>query len=189
MNSNIYAYIFKDSSMSKINTNWLTMPEAAEYLRCGERFLRELVTNKKIPHVIFAGKAIFYPNRIDEWLLAQEIGWTTKKQTKKEIIPEEVRKISLECAQQKVNDIIRDILNYKDGKEPFVNSLGKDLSNDLEKSEYTILSEKVYSRLSRWCHPKRESPRNNWVQEKAQNISKLLYGKVIEREVLPSYRS
>jgi len=176
--------------MEKIKTSWLTLPEAAEYLRCGERLLRELVTNERIPHVLFAGKALFHPSRLDEWLLAQEIGWTTDNQarTGKEIIPEEARKISRECPRNEVNDIIRNLLNYRDGKELFVNGLGKDLRDDLEKSDYKILSEKVYARLSRWCHPKRETPRNKWVLEQASNISKLLYGKVIERVAHPSYR-
>lgn len=176
--------------MENLRTNWLTLPEAAEYLRCGERFLRELVTNERIPHVFFAGKSLFYPSRLDEWLLAQEFGWTTGKQarTGKEVIPEETRNIRRGCPQKKVDELVTELLNYKEGNEWFVNGLGKELRDDLETSGYRILSEKVYARLSRWCHPKRETPRNNWVRERASNISKLLYGKVIERVAHPSYR-
>lgn len=176
--------------MENMKTNWLTLPEAAEYLRCGERLLRELVTNERIPHVLFAGKALFHPSRLDDWLIAQEIGWTTDKQarTQKEVIPEDIRNIRHDCPRKEVNDIICNLLDYKKGNELFVNGLGKDLQDDLEASGYRILSEKVYARLSRWCHPKRETPRNKWVREQASNISKLLYGKVIERVAHPSYR-
>ena len=55
------------------DTPWLTVEEAAEYLRCSERYLREILANKRIPHVMFAGKALFHPGSLDGWLLREEL--------------------------------------------------------------------------------------------------------------------
>lgn len=51
---------------------WMTVEEAAAYLRCGERYLRELLAQRRVPHVLFAGKALFHRCRLDEWLLRME---------------------------------------------------------------------------------------------------------------------
>jgi excisionase family DNA binding protein len=177
--------------MEKLKSNWLTIPEAAEYLRCGERILREFVTNKEIPHVVFAGKALFYQARIDEWLLEQERPskpMITDSQKDAEL-SEDARRIKPDCHRDEVDSLIKELIQYKDGKERFVNGLGRNLRKDLKEFHYELLSPKVFSQLSRWTHPAKPSPRNDWAQEKAQKISKLLFGKVIDRLYHPSYRS
>lgn len=52
----------------------MTTEEAADYLRCGDRYLREFIARGDIPHVMFAGKALFHRHRLDEWLLRMETG-------------------------------------------------------------------------------------------------------------------
>jgi excisionase family DNA binding protein len=177
--------------MENMRSNWLTIPEAAVYLHCGERFLRELVASLQIPHVNLAGKALFHPNRLDAWLFEQEITASAMKSigSDKRIIPEDLRRIRIDCPRNQVENLITELLNYKKGKERWVNGLGRNLRKDLDKQKYIILSEPVYSQLSRWCHVRKTSARNNWTQERARNISMLLYGKVIDRAELPSYRS
>ncbi|MGA2323233.1 MAG: helix-turn-helix domain-containing protein [Sedimentisphaerales bacterium] len=177
--------------MDKIRSNWLTIPEAAEYLRCGERFLRELVASRRIPHVLFAGKVLFCTDSLDTWLLEQEINASSQKdsRTDRRHIPEDMRKIKTDCQRDQVENQIAELLNYKKGKERWVNGLGKNLSKDLAEQDYRELSEPVYAQLSRWCHPLKPSPRNNWVQTRAKKIAELLFGRDIDRGTYPSYRS
>jgi len=177
--------------MDKIRSNWLTIPEATEYLRCGERFLRELVASRRIPHVLFAGKVLFCTDSLDAWLLKQEISSSSQKDSNidRKHIPDDMRKIKTDRQRDQVENLIAELLNYKKGKERWVNGLGNNLSKDLAEQNYRELSEPVYAQLSRWCHCRKPSERNNWTQERARNISILLYGKIIERVDLPSYRS
>jgi len=177
--------------MEKPRTNWLTVPEAADYLRCGERILREFVTNKEIPHVVFAGKALFYPSRLDEWLLEQEQPCKPRivDSQKDAELSEDARRIKPDCPRDEVESVIKELIQYKDGNERFVNGLGRNLRKDLMEFDYELLSPKVFSQLSRWAHPAKPSPRNDWAQERARNISKLMFGKLIDRVYHPSYRS
>ena len=177
--------------MEKPRTNWLTVPEASDYLRCGERILREFVTNKKIPHVVFAGKALFHPSRLDEWLLEQEQPCKPRivDSQKDAELSEDARRIKPDCPRDEVDSVIKELIQYKDGNERFVNGLGKNLRKDLMDLDYRLLSQKVFAQLSRWCHPRKTSHRNDWTQEIAQNISMLMFGKVIDRVSHPSYRS
>ena len=177
--------------METPKTNWLTIPEAATYLRVGERFLRELIARKEIPHTLFASKALLYPSRLDEWLLAKEEPVNSiKSDTEKSAeLSEDNRRIRADCPRRQVNSLIGNLIHYKNGKERFVNGLGRNLEKDLAESGYTLLSPSVYSRLSRWAHPKKHSPRNDFVQRIAQEISELLFGRVIDRVSYPSYRS
>jgi len=178
--------------MKELETNWLTVAEAATYLRCGERIVREFVGRGEIPHVFFAGKALFYPSRLDEFLLAQEERpkpRETSAQEQDAELSEENRRIRLECSRNEVDSLIGELLEYKRGQERFVNGLGRNLQEDLSESDYSILSPSVFAQLSRWCHTRKRSPRNDWAQERAQKISKSMFGKVIDRVSLPSYRS
>jgi len=178
--------------MEKAKTNWLTIPEAADYLRCGERILRELVANKRIPHSFFAGKALFYPARLDEFLLEREEPSELAKDESNDEngdLSVEARRIRRDCARDKVESLVEELIEYKKGKERFVNGLGRNLRGDMTNSDYELLSPEVFAQLSRWCHPRKPSPRNDWAQERAQNISVLMFGKVIDRVSHPSYRS
>ena len=177
--------------MGKTRTNWLTVAEAADYLRCGERILREFVTNKEIPHVVFAGKALFHPSRLDEWLLEQEQPCKPRivDSQKDAELSEDARRIKPDCPRDEVDSVIKELIQYKDGNERFVNGLGRNLKKDLMDFDYELLSPKVLAQLSRWAHPGKPSPRNDWAQERAQKISKLMFGKVIDRVSHPSYRS
>jgi len=176
--------------METPKTNWLTIPEAAAYLRCGERILRELIARKEIPHTLFASRALLYPSRLDEWLLAKEERVNPRKPDAEQSaeLSEDNRQIRADCPRRQVNSLIDELIGYKNGKERFVNGLGRNLEKDLSESDYSILSPKVFSQVSRWAHPQKHSPRNDWVQEKAQKISMLMFGKVIDRVSFPSYR-
>jgi hypothetical protein len=85
--------------------------------------------------------------------------------------------------------VVEELIEYKQGKERFVNGLGRNLRADMTASGYEFLSPKGFSQLSRWCHPRKPSPRNDWARERAQDISVLLFGKVIDRVSNPSYRN
>lgn len=172
--------------METLKSNWLTIPEAANYLRCGERFLRELVANKQIPHVVFAGKALFYPKHLDEWLLSQEKPAGDRDDGAN--LTYEIQALT-EPARREVDLLITKLAEYKQGKEMFVNSFGRNLQTDLQGSDYRFLSIKVYAQLSRWCHPRRCGDREKWAGNIARKISTLLFGKVIDRISHPSYRS
>lgn len=177
--------------MEKVRTNWLTIPEAADYLRCGERILRELVANKRIPHCFFAGKALFHPARLDAFLLErEEPGELTKDESdEKGDLSEDTRRIKPDCPRDEVDSLVEELIEYKQGKERFVNGLGRNLRGDMTDSNYELLSPEVFAQLSRWCHPRKPSPRNDWAQERVQRISQLMFGKVIDRVSHPSYRS
>ncbi len=175
--------------METLGSNWLTIPEAANYLRCGERILRELVANKGVPHVVFAGKALFHPKRLDEWLLSQEKTGKTEQQKEDAMLMEQKCKIKQPIQRKEVDSLIKELLEYKEGKECFVNGLGRNLQKDLQKSDYKYLSLKVYAQLSRWCHPRRRGEREKWTSNIARKLSVYLFGRVIDRISHPSYRS
>lgn len=308
------------------------MEEAADYMRCSDRFLRELVANDAVPHVRFAGRALFHPPSLDKWLLSKqggpepdspslEKGVTTmieadmerllrdypqeffdeplrlvsqqesfrsgiadlifedsqsdlvvvelkrgvlqrehvaqvidylgdvetrydgkhvelmvvaniippQRRTKLERlgvtfaeIPEarfrEVAKkynvslaepsfssgacsasaygnarqygeriaISRDCSRQEVAALVAELIDYG---ERFVSGLGRNLKADLENSDFEWVSMRVYAQLSRWCHPNRHSEREQWVIPRAHQISRLLFGSVIDRTAHPSYAS
>jgi excisionase family DNA binding protein len=172
-------------------TKWLTVPEAAEYLRCGERFLRELMANEQIPHTVFADRALFSIERLDEWLYSMEKGPSARVAQARDRA-REIAAISSNanvavlpgCPHNKVAEIIDELVHHNNF---FVSGLGNNLKDDLEKSQNAYLSAKVYAQLSRWCHPKRNSPRERWVKPKAHELSKLLFGKIIDRTRHPSY--
>jgi excisionase family DNA binding protein len=167
---------------------WLTVAEVAEYLRCGERTVRDAMANDQIPHVIFAGKALFNTERIDEWLRSMERGplseGIAKGPATREPVPlykEKEMEVLPEHPRDKVAEILGQLMLYKDGKEVFVTGLCKNLSEDLNRSAHRSLSWKVYCQLSRWCHPRRWSEREKWVKPRAEEISKLLFGRIIDR--------
>jgi len=56
----------------RVTATWLIVEEAAAYLRCSERYLRELLANDAVPHVMFAGKALFHSPSLDAWLLSKQ---------------------------------------------------------------------------------------------------------------------
>ena len=175
--------------MKKVSSKWLIIKEAAEYLRCSERYLREMVSNRQIPHTIFAGKVLFHQDKLDELLLNQEITVEPQEgvcQKTSPTLTKERVEIRPDCDRDKVNTIIKEFIDFD---EHFVSGLAINLKKDLEKLKYHSLSPKVYAQLSRWCWPKRQSSREKWVQPKAHELSKLLFGKIIERTRHPSYRS
>ena len=129
---------------------WLIVPEAAEYLRCGERIIRELMANAQIPHTIFAGKALFSTDRLDEWLLSMERGPNggeqrasseTKEAPQGDVVP-----VLPDYSHDRAADIIEELCSYDD---KFVAGLGGNLKRDLDESQHASLSPKVYAQLSR----------------------------------------
>lgn len=159
---------------------WLILEEAAEYLRCTVEELKEEINRKRVPFSMFKGRQLFNTDRLDEWLLGQEVSPSTNTSSKKTVSKEDVA-ILPDCDQKKVDLLIVKLIEYNNRNEIFVNSFGEQLKGNLVGSEYKELSKKTYERLSKWCWPKQSSPRNDAVQEIAREISEMLYGKVIER--------
>lgn len=166
------------------NPVWMTIEETAKYLRCSLRHLRETVSKKEIPCTKFGGKVLFNRIRIDEWMIQNEEKPTNHTKAEDNVIEPIDTTVLTNFDRQKVDSLIQELMNYN---EKFVSGLGKNLLNDLSKSNYKELSEKVYAQLSRWCHPKRNSEREMFAKEKAAQISVLLYGKVINRIRHSSY--
>lgn len=54
---------------------WNTIPEAAEYLRCSERFIRELVTKREITPRKVGGKFLVHRDELDAYADAQPSAW------------------------------------------------------------------------------------------------------------------
>jgi hypothetical protein len=128
-----------------------------------------------IPYVNFAGKALFYPARLDEWLLKREVS-RSEERPEPGARSHEVKK---GCSREQVDALITEIIAYGG---PFVTSFGDALKKSLELSGYRALSPKAYTRLGNWCHPKRNTKREEYVGERARRISELLFGHVIERQ-------
>lgn len=59
--------------------------------------------------------------------------------------------------------------------------LPRELKRDLERTGYGWLSNSTYERLSRWCRTRCWRRREQFVQPRAQQISRLLFGRVIAR--------
>ena len=168
---------------------WLTIEEAAEYLRCGLRYLREKVANKKIPHTKFGGKALFNKQRLDEWLLSlEEVPKADNQKANDGELETETfsTEILSDCNYEKVNTLVQKLIDFN---EHFVTRLGNNLANDLKKHDFQKLSLKVYAQLSRWCHPNRNTERERKVLPIAHEISRHLFGHVISRTKHPSYGS
>ena len=163
---------------------WMTIDETAQYLRCSLRHLRETVSRKEIPHTKFGGKVLFNRIRIDEWMIQNEEKPTAYTKAEKDVNEPVDTTIMSDCNRQKVNSLIQELADYN---ERYVTGLGNNLIRDLSEYDFGKLSEKVYAQLSRWCHPKRNSEREIWAKQRSAKISKLLYGKVIDRIKHPSY--
>jgi len=57
----------------KGNRGFFDIIEAAEFLKCGENDVLQLVREKKIPHSVLPfGKILFDPERLRDWVLSQE---------------------------------------------------------------------------------------------------------------------
>lgn len=52
------------------DSKWLRIEEAADYLRCSERHIRNLVAKQEIPHTYFGGRVLFHSEKLDEWLFS-----------------------------------------------------------------------------------------------------------------------
>jgi excisionase family DNA binding protein len=168
----------------------MTIEETAKYLRCSERFIRDLVAGQQIPFCMFAGKAIFHPQRLDEWLLSQER--TPKAKSGQEIDSKIEDADTIEVKEtvnrEEVEGLLKELIEYKSGNERFVNGLGLRLKKELTEYDYKYVSIGAYSRLSKWCWPHRHSEREKWVEPRVHRLSKILFGKVIDRIYHPTYR-
>lgn len=162
-----------------MDKKWLTVAEAAEYLRCGERAIRTHMANDAIPHTVFAGKALFHVDRLDDWLFSMERGTGETGQVIEAEIP-----VQADHDHDKVDKLVAELLSDGDG---WVARLGTNLQKDLDESGHASLSAKTYAQLSRWCHPKRLTAREKWVKPRVHEISRLLFGRVIDRTQHPSY--
>ena len=182
-----YLYIAKERTgimTNYDNVDWMNIEETADYLRCSQRYLREKVANREIPFTQFGGKALFHKSRINEWMFSQEK--TVSETTCKEPASTEVdTSVQSDCDREKVNSLIQELIDFN---EHFVTGLGNNLKSDLDQFDYQKLSEKVYSQLSRWVNPNRDTKREQKAKPIARQISELLYGKVISRTKHPSYR-
>ena len=53
---------------ANINKKWLTLNEAAEYLRISDRNLRKLAKNSKLPFYKLEGKILFKISELDKYI-------------------------------------------------------------------------------------------------------------------------
>jgi excisionase family DNA binding protein len=166
------------------DVNWMTIEETADYLRCSLRYLRDKVANREIPFTQFAGKALFHKSRIDEWMFSQEEPVSDVNASESDSTEIDTT-IKSDCDREKIDGLIQELIDFA---EHFVSGLGNNLKADLEENDYQCLSEKVYAQLSRWCHPNRNTKREQRAKPIAQKISEALYGNVIQRTKHPSYR-
>ena len=125
-----------------MDKKWLTVAEAAEYLRCGERAIRTHMANDAIPHTVFAGKALFHVDRLDDWLFSMERGPDNSGQAVEQEIP-----VEADHDRHEVNKLVAELLSDGDA---FVTRLGGNLQKDLDESDHASLSAKTYAQLSRW---------------------------------------
>ena len=136
---------------------WLIVEDTAEYLRCTVEELKEEITRKRVPFSMFKGRQLFNTDRLDEWLLGQEVSPSPNTSSKKTISKEDVA-ILPDCDQKKVDLLIVKLIEYNNRNEIFVNSFGEQLKENLVGSEYKELSKKTYERLSKWCGLNRVAP-------------------------------
>ncbi len=54
-----------------VESNWMTLMDLAEYLKCSEDAIQSMVDDKKIPFSMLVGSPRFFKQAIDEWLLGQ----------------------------------------------------------------------------------------------------------------------
>ena len=168
---------------------FLTIPEAADFLRCGQRTLRDLVARKAVPYMVFAGKALFSRNRLTEWLLSMEEPMedqTKTQQAQTGVVFEDPQIVG--CTPEKV-ELCLELISQLDGfrteenKEVcrFVQGLARRLRAVFENGVPEKMPRKTYEKLSHWCNPRRHSGREEFVKERTDEISRILFGKVIER--------
>lgn len=171
------------------NRTWLNIEEVADHLRCSLRYLREKAANKEIPFTRFGGKALFNRQRIDDWMLEREEtpGESEEKREQEATAPSLNLDTSIlpDCDRDKVSGLVQELIDFK---EHFVTSLGNNLRKDLQEYNFQRLSDKVYSQVSRWCHPNRDSSRERKVKPIIHQLSESLFGCVIERTKHPSYK-
>ncbi len=165
-----------------MNSKWMTLEEAAAYLKCGINLLRELVANEQVPFSRLDGGPVFHADRLDEWMFAREKG--TERSFPE---GEDPCLIHPDCDREKVGEIVEEMLSAEANPRKWGTDLAKNLKACLTKSEYKRLTPKVRYQLSKWCWPNRNTAREQWVQPRASEISKLLFGEVIKREKLPGY--
>lgn len=163
---------------------WMTIEEAADYLRCSLRYLREKAANREIPFTQFGGKALFHKSRIDEWMFSKEEVVKEAKVVESGSVDIDTN-VQKNCNREEIDRLIQELIDFD---EHFITGLGNNLKADLHNHDYGKLSEKIYAQLSRWCHPNRNSKREQKAQPIAQQISTELFGCVIPRTKHPSYR-
>ena len=166
---------------NKDERTWLTVDEVADRLRCSVRYIREAVSNRDIPFTVYAGRALFHRDRIDEWLLAQEEGPGTTDHPGNATESDDAAfdtEIVENPNREVINNLVQKLIDYGD---QWVERLGRNLMEDLSGSDYRSLSPKVYSQLSRWCHARRRSRRELAVEPIVHELSSELFGHVIQR--------
>lgn len=61
---------------------WMTVSEAAQYLKCSEEDIQDMVNRKGIPFSELAGSPRFHQERLDQWLLATETQPTDERENR-----------------------------------------------------------------------------------------------------------
>lgn len=176
--------------------DWMTAAELAKYLRCSVRHIQQEASAGNLPSVKFGGKTLFNKEAVNNYLLAQssEISIDEEKvkstqqptQPEEKKMPENINKrvsfdIREEADQDKIQSLIEQLVDYKDGNEHFLNALANNLRSDLNQSGFSFLSRKTAAQLSRWMHPHRWSSREKHASPIAKDISRELFGEVLDR--------
>lgn len=170
-----------------MDTKWLNLAEAANYLRCTPQFLEEQAKGQLVPFSPLEDGPRFHADKLDEWMFRRErasqsaAAAASQPRAGRVDVPEGDRRILADCDRDSVESILDELIAYNNANEPFVNSLGRELRKVLHQLDYEKLPSATYCRLSKWCDPRQDSPRNRWTKERAHRLSKLLFGRVVER--------
>ena len=160
-------------------SKWLKVNEAAEYLRCPVEKVMELLALGRIRHSMATSEPLFLQEWLDEFVLREV---SPKKRDRRAKAPPPCANIRCDVDKSRVLQILDWLEAYNDGCEIFVNSLGAKLRKDILARSWRELEGDLFARLSRWCHPRKRSPRNDAVQKKARELSILLFGGEIDRQ-------
>lgn len=83
--------------------------------------------------------------------------------------------------KKELEGILNQLFNAGKKRKGWAVTLAREIRQKLLYKDGEYLTVNTYKRLSRWIHPERLTEREKYVQKKAERISQLLFGHVINR--------
>ena len=87
--------------------------------------------------------------------------------------------VRADCPRRRVRELISEFWADSDR---WLKTLAKNLRVDLDLSNFKCVCKESHDQLSHWCHPKRWTSREKWAKPRAELLSFLLFGRIIDRE-------